>query len=36
MTCTLSLDHRAVDGVIGSELLNAFKKTIQDPLSILL
>ncbi|HPI62788.1 MAG TPA: 2-oxo acid dehydrogenase subunit E2, partial [Alphaproteobacteria bacterium] len=36
VTCTLSLDHRAVDGVIGSELLNAFKKTIQDPLSILL
>lgn len=36
MTCTLSIDHRAVDGVVGSELLNAFKKCIQDPLSILL
>jgi pyruvate dehydrogenase E2 component (dihydrolipoamide acetyltransferase) len=31
MTVTLSCDHRAVDGALGSELLGAFKTYIQDP-----
>jgi pyruvate dehydrogenase E2 component (dihydrolipoamide acetyltransferase) len=36
MTCTLSADHRAVDGAAGAELLAAFKKRIEDPLRMLL
>jgi pyruvate dehydrogenase E2 component (dihydrolipoamide acetyltransferase) len=31
MTCTLSVDHRAVDGAIGAEYLAAFKKLIEEP-----
>jgi pyruvate dehydrogenase E2 component (dihydrolipoamide acetyltransferase) len=31
MTVTLSCDHRAVDGALGSELLRAFKTYIEDP-----
>jgi pyruvate dehydrogenase E2 component (dihydrolipoamide acetyltransferase) len=36
MTCTLSVDHRVVDGVIGAEFLAAFKKLIEDPLTMLI
>ncbi|BAE51122.1 pyruvate dehydrogenase complex dihydrolipoamide acetyltransferase [Paramagnetospirillum magneticum] len=36
MTCTLSVDHRVVDGAVGAEFLAAFKKLIEDPLSMLL
>jgi pyruvate dehydrogenase E2 component (dihydrolipoamide acetyltransferase) len=36
MTATLSVDHRVVDGVIGAELLAAFKKLIEDPLTMLI
>ncbi len=36
MTCTLSVDHRAVDGALGAEFLQAFKDMIQDPLVMLL
>ena len=36
MTCTLSIDHRAVDGATGAEFLEAFKKLIEDPLRIML
>jgi len=36
MTCTLSVDHRVVDGAIGAEFLAAFKKLIEDPLTMLL
>lgn len=36
MTCTLSVDHRAVDGAIGAEYLGAFKTLIEDPLNMLL
>jgi pyruvate dehydrogenase E2 component (dihydrolipoamide acetyltransferase) len=36
MTCTLSVDHRAVDGALGAELLSAFKAIIEDPLSLML
>lgn len=31
MRCTLSCDHRAVDGAIGAEFLGAFRKYIEDP-----
>ena len=36
MSCTLSVDHRAVDGAIGAEYLGAFKTLIEDPLNMLL
>ncbi len=36
MTCTLSTDHRAVDGAVGAEFLNAFKGYIETPLTMLL
>ncbi|EME70961.1 pyruvate/2-oxoglutarate dehydrogenase complex protein, partial [Paramagnetospirillum caucaseum] len=36
MTCTLSVDHRVVDGAVGAEFLAAFKTLIEDPLSMLL
>jgi pyruvate dehydrogenase E2 component (dihydrolipoamide acetyltransferase) len=36
MTATLSIDHRAVDGAIGAQLLAAFKAVIEDPLAMLL
>jgi len=36
MNCTLSVDHRVVDGAVGAEFLAAFKKLIEDPLSMLL
>lgn len=35
MTCTLSVDHRAVDGAVGSSYLTAFKELIEDPLKLL-
>ncbi|MFQ6004083.1 MAG: pyruvate dehydrogenase complex dihydrolipoamide acetyltransferase [Woeseia sp.] len=31
MTCTLSVDHRAVDGAVGAEFLRALKKYIEQP-----
>ena len=36
MTCTLSVDHRAVDGAVGSTYLAAFKEFIEDPLKLLM
>ncbi len=36
MSCTLSVDHRVVDGAIGAEFLAAFKNLIEDPLNILI
>ncbi|HKO08389.1 MAG TPA: pyruvate dehydrogenase complex dihydrolipoamide acetyltransferase [Alphaproteobacteria bacterium] len=36
MSCTLSVDHRVVDGAIGAEFLAAYKKLIEDPLTMLL
>lgn len=36
MSCTLSCDHRVVDGAVGAEFLAAFKPLIEDPLSLLL
>ena len=35
MTCTLSCDHRAVDGAVGAELLQVFRSYIEDPLLML-
>jgi pyruvate dehydrogenase E2 component (dihydrolipoamide acetyltransferase) len=35
MSVTLSTDHRAVDGALGAELLQAFKKLIENPLGML-
>ena len=36
MTCTLSADHRAVDGAIGARLLAAFRRYVEDPLEMVL
>lgn len=36
MCATLSVDHRAVDGALGAELLKAFKNLIEDPISLLI
>jgi pyruvate dehydrogenase E2 component (dihydrolipoamide acetyltransferase) len=31
MTCTLSCDHRVIDGAVGAELLQAFRAFIEEP-----
>ena len=36
MSCTLSCDHRAVDGAVGAQFLAAFRKLVEDPLTMLL
>jgi|SRR5579862_3985766 pyruvate dehydrogenase E2 component (dihydrolipoamide acetyltransferase) len=36
MTCTLSCDHRVVDGAVGAQFLAAFKRLVEDPLTMLL
>ena len=36
MSCTLSVDHRVVDGAVGAEFLSVFKKLIEDPMTMLL
>jgi pyruvate dehydrogenase E2 component (dihydrolipoyllysine-residue acetyltransferase) len=36
MSCTISCDHRVIDGAIGAQLLDAIKKLIEDPLTMLL
>ena len=36
MSCTLSCDHRAVDGAVGAKLLSAFKRLIDEPARMLL
>jgi pyruvate dehydrogenase E2 component (dihydrolipoamide acetyltransferase) len=35
MTVTLSTDHRAVDGALGAELIQAFKQLIENPMGML-
>jgi pyruvate dehydrogenase E2 component (dihydrolipoamide acetyltransferase) len=35
MSCTLSCDHRVVDGAVGAQLLNAFKALVEDPVRML-
>ncbi|MGE3624397.1 MAG: pyruvate dehydrogenase complex dihydrolipoamide acetyltransferase, partial [Bdellovibrionales bacterium] len=34
MTCTLSVDHRSVDGAVGAEFLAAFKPIIENPYTL--
>jgi pyruvate dehydrogenase E2 component (dihydrolipoamide acetyltransferase) len=36
MTCTLSVDHRIVDGALAAEWIASFKGFVEDPLSLLL
>ena len=36
MTCTLSADHRSVDGALAAEFLGVFKKLIEEPLTMML
>jgi len=36
MTVTMSLDHRAIDGAVGAEFLQVFKKLIESPMSLIL
>ena len=36
MSCTLSVDHRVVDGAVGAQFLAAFKVLIEDPMTMLL
>jgi pyruvate dehydrogenase E2 component (dihydrolipoamide acetyltransferase) len=36
MSCTLSVDHRVVDGAVGAAFLKEFKALIEDPLTMLL
>lgn len=36
MTCTLSADHRAVDGAVGARLLASFRRYLEDPLEMIL
>ncbi len=36
MTCTLSVDHRVIDGAVAAEWMAAFKAIVQDPLTLML
>ncbi len=36
MTCTLSVDHRVIDGALAAEFMQGLKGIIQDPLSLML
>ncbi|MEE9290585.1 MAG: pyruvate dehydrogenase complex dihydrolipoamide acetyltransferase [Alphaproteobacteria bacterium] len=36
MTCTLSCDHRAVDGTVGAQFLAAFKGLVEHPVRLIL
>lgn len=36
MSCTLSVDHRAIDGAVGAELLAAFRKYVENPMFMFL
>ncbi|MSO55035.1 MAG: pyruvate dehydrogenase complex dihydrolipoamide acetyltransferase [Rhodospirillales bacterium] len=36
MSCTLSADHRAVDGAVGAEFMSHFRRLIEEPLTMLL
>ncbi len=35
MTATLSCDHRAIDGAIGARLIDAFRRIVEQPLSLM-
>ncbi len=36
MSVTLSADHRAIDGALGAQLLEAFKTALEEPMSLLI
>ena len=36
MTCTLSVDHRVIDGALGASWMKTFKQILEDPLSLML
>jgi pyruvate dehydrogenase E2 component (dihydrolipoamide acetyltransferase) len=36
MTCTLSVDHRCVDGALGARWLREFRSIVEEPLSLML
>lgn len=36
MTCTLSVDHRVVDGAVGANFLKAFKELVENPVMMIL
>ncbi len=36
MSCTMSCDHRAIDGAVGAQFLQAFQGFIEDPITMLL
>ncbi|MBA3812943.1 MAG: pyruvate dehydrogenase complex dihydrolipoamide acetyltransferase [Alphaproteobacteria bacterium] len=36
MTCTLSVDHRVVDGAVGANFLKVFKELIENPVRMIL
>jgi pyruvate dehydrogenase E2 component (dihydrolipoamide acetyltransferase) len=36
MSCTLSVDHRVIDGALGAEYLQVLKGLIEDPLAMML
>jgi pyruvate dehydrogenase E2 component (dihydrolipoamide acetyltransferase) len=36
MTCTLSADHRVIDGALAAQFLAAFKRRVEAPLAMLL
>ena len=36
MTCTLTSDHRTVDGALSAQFMREFKIMIEDPLTMLL
>jgi pyruvate dehydrogenase E2 component (dihydrolipoamide acetyltransferase) len=36
MTCTLSVDHRVIDGALAAEFMQALKGVVEDPLSLML
>jgi len=36
MSCTLSVDHRVIDGALGAQFLAAFKPLLENPSLMLL
>jgi len=36
MSCTISCDHRVIDGAIGAQFLDAIKKLLEDPITMML
>jgi pyruvate dehydrogenase E2 component (dihydrolipoamide acetyltransferase) len=36
MNVTLTCDHRAIDGALGAQLLQALRETIEAPLQIVI